>query len=231
MDNSPFSRLSAELRNKIYIFTLVEEDPIELAAPSSDFKIRTALARTCRQLRQESLSLFYASNDFIITIKDDVLTHIQLGCTSLQIFSQGCLARLGKLTVHYEAGRNPTVGFPTRDGRNPIVGFFSGVDMLCQGIAVTGFAYKDVSWSTVHPASMLMTDTQPATLTPSQLLATVYLYMGQSRSQLFLMKMRQRFAEAYTARSEKWEMVVVPEEQERLWETIWEAIHQEYSRQ
>lgn len=62
MDNSPFARLSAELRNKIYEFVLVEIKPrVEL----HQFPSSNNLTKTCRQIRRESSLIFWSSNHFL----------------------------------------------------------------------------------------------------------------------------------------------------------------------
>lgn len=75
MDSSPFARLSAELRNRIYEFALKYEGRIAI---HDAFNMRSwvchsnpnvfntiALTQTCRQIRSESLTMFCASNFFI----------------------------------------------------------------------------------------------------------------------------------------------------------------------
>lgn len=58
--------LPAELRNKIYHFSLVDEDEIfitsELKPPS--------LLSTCRQVRNEALQIYYFANSFAHEIKN-----------------------------------------------------------------------------------------------------------------------------------------------------------------
>lgn len=55
-----------ELRNRIYAYTLVQEQPIELSTGSS--KNTSALLRTCRQIRQEASPMFYTANEFTFKI-------------------------------------------------------------------------------------------------------------------------------------------------------------------
>lgn len=79
METSPFTRLSAELRNKIYTYALYNPEGIWLKHPRDDgelkpgWKLRlrasgnpTALAMTCRQLHGESGLLFYSINKFLV---------------------------------------------------------------------------------------------------------------------------------------------------------------------
>ncbi|KAK5132401.1 hypothetical protein LTR08_009084 [Meristemomyces frigidus] len=85
MDNSPLARLPAELRNDIYTLALTQPGRIHFPddlpttcrclttpyiATDEGWEIAplspnaTALARTCRQIREESTELFYAENVF-----------------------------------------------------------------------------------------------------------------------------------------------------------------------
>ncbi|KAF2723611.1 hypothetical protein K431DRAFT_301517 [Polychaeton citri CBS 116435] len=80
MDNSPFDRLSGELRNLIYEYALDAQDPIVIPSPSrrrahfpshiidiggtQAFPQSPPLAQTCRRIRNESLSIFFAANVF-----------------------------------------------------------------------------------------------------------------------------------------------------------------------
>lgn len=79
MDNSPFSKLSAELRNMIYEYALKQERPIIVTAYSTakhtEHEHHTAdrhplaLAQTCQEIRGESLQLFYAVNTFTLSFR------------------------------------------------------------------------------------------------------------------------------------------------------------------
>lgn len=64
MDNSPFGRLSAELRNRIYELVLVHKSVIPL---ENSFRANN-LARTCHQMRCETTVMFWASNRFLICL-------------------------------------------------------------------------------------------------------------------------------------------------------------------
>lgn len=69
---SAFERLPAELRNRIYHLALVEDEPIEVTdnfglilkpyAPSH----QPALTRTSRQIRSETLPIYYGENAFLM---------------------------------------------------------------------------------------------------------------------------------------------------------------------
>lgn len=69
--------LSPELRNQIYYLALVEPTPLHLNNPSPTEKpggdrhysptaVQPSLLRTCRQIRSESLPVFYGNNAFQI---------------------------------------------------------------------------------------------------------------------------------------------------------------------
>ena len=67
----PLLELPAELRNRIWEQVIVKEGPISLA-PASDLAdgeeletgAQPALSRVCRQIREETLPMFYAHNIF-----------------------------------------------------------------------------------------------------------------------------------------------------------------------
>lgn len=74
MDESPLSRLSAEVRNQIYECALADQKiPCAYSDSWKDyisrrsFKIAAALTQTCSQVRKESRLIFYARNSFITT--------------------------------------------------------------------------------------------------------------------------------------------------------------------
>ena len=62
MDNSPFARFPAELRNHVY--ELVFELPNIITA--KNFKTGIALTQTCRQMRQEARAIYY--NDKLLQL-------------------------------------------------------------------------------------------------------------------------------------------------------------------
>ncbi|KAK5743940.1 hypothetical protein LTR17_002278 [Elasticomyces elasticus] len=77
MDNSPLSRIPAELRNRIYELVLLQPKPITLTnlpklnamepytcAPYLAFQHPTALTMTCVAIHREASKLFYAINTF-----------------------------------------------------------------------------------------------------------------------------------------------------------------------
>lgn len=80
-------RLSAELRITIYKYALLEPRAIHLQsglseafASTSNLKAKLkrcqasveqpALVRTCPQIRNEALQIFYSGNDFVVNLKD-----------------------------------------------------------------------------------------------------------------------------------------------------------------
>ena len=80
MNVSPFNKLSAELRNRIYELTLVHDKAIDIDNSWMYVKYGSmytnfardevpntnALIQTCRQIRAECIALYYASNEFRI---------------------------------------------------------------------------------------------------------------------------------------------------------------------
>lgn len=66
-----FLALPAELRNRIYEFALIKDDPIEVVLwrPCSN-GAPPALTQTSRQIRSESLPIFYGLNTFRLDAED-----------------------------------------------------------------------------------------------------------------------------------------------------------------
>ncbi|GIZ47085.1 hypothetical protein CKM354_001018600 [Cercospora kikuchii] len=71
MDNSPLGKLSAELRNEVYRLVVSAEKPLVVcknhSAPELS-AVQPALTRTCRQIREESLGMFYHANTFVMEL-------------------------------------------------------------------------------------------------------------------------------------------------------------------
>ena len=66
----PFVRLTPELRNRLYEMILVKPEVIDFTDSGDHTELRTAvqhpaLTRTCRQIRTESLAIFYELNTFL----------------------------------------------------------------------------------------------------------------------------------------------------------------------
>ena len=64
MDNSLFALFPSELRNRLY--DIVFENPI---IKQGEFKKVIALTQTCRQIRQESHTMFYHDKTLMIEAK------------------------------------------------------------------------------------------------------------------------------------------------------------------
>ena len=62
-DYSPLLELPAELRNNIYRYALVSDDPIYITPDG--LRTRKALLQTCEQIKNEATGIFYAENVFI----------------------------------------------------------------------------------------------------------------------------------------------------------------------
>ncbi|KAK4952410.1 hypothetical protein LTR10_009216 [Elasticomyces elasticus] len=72
MDESPFSRIPAELRNRCFELALCQPGPIQIHRPGDRFTATcitpfpTALLATCRVMRKDCTEMFYAVNSFSI---------------------------------------------------------------------------------------------------------------------------------------------------------------------
>lgn len=81
MDNSPLGTLPAELRNNIYSLVLHFQDPFVFAykmhgnrtrfAKISKQRLPLALTATCKEVREHTTKLFYATNTFTFLDTDD----------------------------------------------------------------------------------------------------------------------------------------------------------------
>ncbi|CAK1366565.1 unnamed protein product [Cercospora beticola] len=71
MDKSPLGRLSAELRNEIYQLLVLADKPLAVcknhSTPESS-ATQPPITRVCRQIREESLGMFYHGNIFIMEL-------------------------------------------------------------------------------------------------------------------------------------------------------------------
>lgn len=68
MESSPFSTLSPELRNLIYIHTFTSPYAITLA-PETTYQ-HHPLTQTCRKIRHEARAMFYSSSRFNAHLDD-----------------------------------------------------------------------------------------------------------------------------------------------------------------
>ncbi|KAF2208527.1 hypothetical protein CERZMDRAFT_101276 [Cercospora zeae-maydis SCOH1-5] len=76
MENSPFGKLSPELRNAIYELALTANQLLTIcckgaakgATRDGQTAIQPPLTRVCRQAREESLMMFYHANTFLIVV-------------------------------------------------------------------------------------------------------------------------------------------------------------------
>lgn len=68
MDNSPFARLSPELRNKIYQLALRKSTKWSIDIDLTQLARSNQLTRTCRQVHSETHAMFYAINEFFVCI-------------------------------------------------------------------------------------------------------------------------------------------------------------------
>lgn len=66
MDDSPLSRLPAELRNRIYELALLQDDSITISLNGKRRWRPPAHLSTCNQIRAEASSIYYAGNTFTV---------------------------------------------------------------------------------------------------------------------------------------------------------------------
>ncbi|KAK1726560.1 uncharacterized protein BDZ83DRAFT_574108 [Colletotrichum acutatum] len=72
----PFLRIPLEIREDIYKYILVADEPIRVhqgwsaVYPRNRVGIRTDLIRTCRQVRKEALNTLYGENTFLYLLRD-----------------------------------------------------------------------------------------------------------------------------------------------------------------
>lgn len=79
MDNSPLGALPSELRHDIYTLTFSQQIPVSVSGVrgrllrlENDNSCRAharALTHTCKQLREETRSLYFSSNAFFVTLR------------------------------------------------------------------------------------------------------------------------------------------------------------------
>jgi hypothetical protein len=67
--SSPFMDLPGELKNRIYFYSLVKPDNMEITALNWPTH-QPALLKTCKQIRHEALSIFYNENHICANIED-----------------------------------------------------------------------------------------------------------------------------------------------------------------
>ena len=66
MENSPFGKLPAEIRNDLYRMVLEADKPLAICSKSPDLYTgaQPPITRVCSQIREETLPMFYHSNLF-----------------------------------------------------------------------------------------------------------------------------------------------------------------------
>lgn len=60
--NPPLLKLPPELRNRIYRYAIVQDEPIDVAETTK--KKEPALLATCKEIREQALKMFYHENTF-----------------------------------------------------------------------------------------------------------------------------------------------------------------------
>ena len=95
MEDSPLQRLPPELRNHIFKLALTADRPIKL----EDLHEKTALIRTCKQIRQEGSAIFYMCNRFSFIFVQDTEDAVAKLCVFLRRLGPKILQHIGSLRV------------------------------------------------------------------------------------------------------------------------------------
>lgn len=108
MENSPFARLSPELRNRIWELSIKDFGPrYGVTIDIVNMHKFNGLTRTCRQTRAESRAMFYANNDFFVHVWNE--TDVASVCRILQEIGPEALSCLQRLWVDLQ-GRLKSCG-------------------------------------------------------------------------------------------------------------------------
>lgn len=133
MDGSLFGKLSAELRNKIYLLALAAPDESEDDSMINYLATdKPALLRTCKRIREEATLLYYANNAFGASIVDgDIRPFLQL----LQLLSKEEAKVISTLHIQLIATNDPYHSWIAIDEYH-----------LCGRVAAAGFRREAVIW-------------------------------------------------------------------------------------
>ena len=90
---SSFLRLPAELRNHIYQMVLVKSDLIDTTCSSTFYKMQAlvaqpALTKVCRQIRAETLPIFYGANVFLVAKRYNCIMDWNIGSPPMDAWFQ-----------------------------------------------------------------------------------------------------------------------------------------------
>lgn len=111
-----FSKLAPELRNAIYSYVLTSKEEIRLNVESMCKAM--ALLRTSKQVHQEAEQMFYASNTFVIELKEVADAGIPgnemiQACRLLMVAGAVNMQSISRLIVRFQASNGAT----TAEGR------------------------------------------------------------------------------------------------------------------
>ncbi|EMC94833.1 hypothetical protein BAUCODRAFT_141096 [Baudoinia panamericana UAMH 10762] len=96
MEASPFARLSPELRNLIYEYAFASKYAVTL----EHNRIQPGISRTCRRIREESLTMYYASTTFNAHLDDGPTTPVSRWLTHIGHWHSLLLQRLQIWDMH-----------------------------------------------------------------------------------------------------------------------------------
>ncbi|KAI7327538.1 hypothetical protein KC315_g7053 [Hortaea werneckii] len=130
MENSPFAKLSAELRNQIYHLVLAHSKPIGISSSRNGDKIWSqtarrrkllALTRACKAIREESIKIFYAINTFKHLARNNVPRPRQLVQNFDTLIGRELAAVIRKVIVEPQAIKLTTSSDDDFGGDNIVV--------------------------------------------------------------------------------------------------------------
>ncbi|KAF7191047.1 hypothetical protein HII31_07562 [Pseudocercospora fuligena] len=140
MDQSPFFRLSPELRNLVYEYALTQSD-----GPADLLEQQPGLTMTCRKIRQECLLLHYSLNIFELEAPNNT-SQALVNCLRSSILHTSIGAAkvrsMPKLNVIYHLSsleNQPVVPGCKNEG---------GWVQLSETLAAMGFSKDQVTWKT-----------------------------------------------------------------------------------
>ena len=135
MERSPFSKLPQELSNAIYSLAMTDTSSIEITKTSPP-----PLAQTCRQVRAESLAVYYGMNEFSHIIRRPADFRRLRSWLSQQMPSRA--KRFRKLEILAPIVR----WYNHHDCRDPQ----KECKELCHALVAAGFTSRNVCFVALH---------------------------------------------------------------------------------
>ncbi|KAF2168602.1 hypothetical protein M409DRAFT_21348 [Zasmidium cellare ATCC 36951] len=142
--SSPPLKLSAELRNLVYEYALTKTAAVDFTASAPP------LTRTCRQLREESLLLYYSLNDFVLRVpRDQCPVYVERFAAShfsATLLGREILATIKHLNVEYHLSSSENQP-PPSGGSQPLRR--GGWLELAEALVWAGLSKGQVGWTVV----------------------------------------------------------------------------------